>query len=344
MPLDKWTILDIVSGFISVVCFNYTGRLTADMIIDKTQKQTVDSYVAIVVVISWIRYFGYFLVIKSVSKLINTLVKMLKDTISFMFIMISYMLLVSSIFSTLFQEASPERYGSLSSAMRTMFDYALGNYDTQLIDYKNDSHSALMMIHIVISNIFLLNYLIAILSTVYITMRVIGEFLYKANRYYYIEKFQLPRLDDKGLEQYVINPAPINLLTIGLIPFTLNAKGVRYGKYFSRMIFWIENMIMSILFAVYLAILIPIIYFRVFLHLLISTKWYQFLAIGIFWILFGLIILPVYSLMDLVYFYKINCDEGQVDKTEDEKLKKELKARKLIIYNEIYSKMKNIYM
>ena len=47
--------------------------------------------------------------------------------------------------------------------------------------------------------------------------------------------------------------------------------------------------------------------------------------------------------MDLVYFYKINCDEGQVDKSDDEKFKKELKARKLIIYNELYSKMKNIY-
>lgn len=101
---------------------------------------------------------------------------------------------------------------------------------------------------------------------------------------------------------------------------------------------------MSIFFAAYLIILTPIIYFRVFLHLLISTKWYQFLGIGLFWVICGLFILPVYSLMDLVYFYKINCDEGQVDKTEDEKMKKELKARKLIIYNEIYSKMKNIYM
>jgi hypothetical protein len=314
------------------------------MIIDSNQKQTVDFYVALVVVLSWFRYFGYFLVIKSVSKLINTLVKMLKDTVSFMFIMVSYMLLVSSIFSTLFQEAAPERYGSISLAMRTLFDYALGNYDTQVIDYKDDSHSALMMIHIVISNIFLLNYLIAILSTVYVSMKVIGEFLYKANRYYYIEKYQLARLDDKGLEQYVIHPAPVNLLTVALIPFTLNAKGVRYGRYFSRMIFWLENIIMSIFFAAYLIILTPIIYFRVFLHLLISTKWYQFLGIGLFWVICGLFILPVYSLMDLVYFYKINCDEGQVDKTEDEKMKKELKARKLIIYNEIYSKMKNIYM
>jgi hypothetical protein len=57
------------------------------MISTKSQKQNVDFYVAAVVVFSWLRYFAYFLVIKSVSKLLNTLLKMLWDTISFVFLL-----------------------------------------------------------------------------------------------------------------------------------------------------------------------------------------------------------------------------------------------------------------
>jgi hypothetical protein len=214
------------------------------MILDPVQKQTVDFYVAIVVIVSWLRYFAYFLVIRPVSKLLMTLLEMLKDTVSFMFIMLCYLLLVATIFTTLFQGPAPEKYGSMSLCFRTMFDYTLGEYENEEIEYNNDSHSYLMMLHIVISNIFLLNYLIAILSTVYETMRFLGDFLYKANKYSYIEKYQLARLDERGLTEYVINPAPINLLTLFLIPFTIQPRAPMFGLYFGKMMYWLENLIL----------------------------------------------------------------------------------------------------
>lgn len=92
----------------------------------------------------------------------------------------------------MFQGPGPEFYGSMSQSYRTMFDYTLGNYEREEIERNNFSHSMLLMTHVLISNIFLLNYLIAILSTVYASMRIVGEFKYKAYRYMYIEKFQTP--------------------------------------------------------------------------------------------------------------------------------------------------------
>ena len=56
-------------------------------IFNSHRKQTIDYYVAVVVIISWVRFFAYFLVIRSISKLINTLMKMFVDTASFVFIM-----------------------------------------------------------------------------------------------------------------------------------------------------------------------------------------------------------------------------------------------------------------
>ena len=45
------------------------------------------------------------------------------------------------------------------------------------------SNSILTMIHVFLSNIFLLNFLVAILSTVYEVMMDRGEFSFKSNKY-----------------------------------------------------------------------------------------------------------------------------------------------------------------
>jgi hypothetical protein len=47
----------------------------------------------------------------------------------------------------------------------------------------------MLVAHIVISNIFLLNFLVAILSTVYEKMVDEGEFEYKKCKYEFIEKY-----------------------------------------------------------------------------------------------------------------------------------------------------------
>lgn len=139
-----------------------------------------------------------------------------------------------------------------------------------------------------------MNYLIAILATVYSSMRVVGDFKYKANRYSYIEKFQIAYLDTKGYEEYVIHPAPINLLTLALIPFTLQQKGNKFSDIFSKCMFWLENLVMIVIFFCYLVILIPIIYFKMLFHLFKSTRWFNFLWVGSLWMVFGILLLPFY--------------------------------------------------
>jgi hypothetical protein len=48
-----------------------------------------------------------------------------------------------------------------------------------------------MDIHAFLGNVFLLNYLVAILSTVYELMFEGGEFSYKSNKYQFIEKYSV---------------------------------------------------------------------------------------------------------------------------------------------------------
>lgn len=84
------------------------------------------------------------------------------------------------------------------------------------------SFSILMMSHVFVSNIFLMNYLIAILSTVYTLMMDVGEFEYKSDRYQYIEKYSIPMLDQNNYKELVVHPAPMNFFSLFVIPFAVS--------------------------------------------------------------------------------------------------------------------------
>ena len=89
-------------SFFNIVCFNVIGKTKPETILDTAKKQTLDYYVIAVVIVSWLRFFGYFLVIRAISKLLSTLIKMIFDALSFILIVSSYLLLMATIFTTLF--------------------------------------------------------------------------------------------------------------------------------------------------------------------------------------------------------------------------------------------------
>lgn len=96
-----------------------------------------------------------------------------------------------------------------------------------------------MILHLFISSILLLNYLIAILSTVYQVMRDFGDFSFKAGLYSYCERYLIP-FNDPRYGQLVVHPAPICLLSLFLLPYvcwpnTLRKMSVGY----SMTMFWI---------------------------------------------------------------------------------------------------------
>ncbi len=102
MPLDKWSVIDLLCSFFNIVCFNVIGSVKPIQIIDPLQKENLDYYVIAVVIVGWIRFFGYFLMVRNISKLIMTLVRILYETFSFIFIVLSYLTIMSTIFTMLF--------------------------------------------------------------------------------------------------------------------------------------------------------------------------------------------------------------------------------------------------
>lgn len=190
---------------------------------------------------------------------------MILDTVSFVFIVCCYLLLVATIFTTLFQTDMPEQYGQLSLTIRTLFDALIGAYVYSPSENYIMSNSILTMIHVFISNIFLLNYLVAILSTVYEIMKDHGEFSYKSNKYQFIEKYSIAMLDNNGYAELVIHPPPINVFTIFIMPCIIRKSLMKKAaECFSKFIFWVENVIYLMSFLMYEMVLCPYIYFKVF--------------------------------------------------------------------------------
>ena len=182
------------------------------------------------------------------------------------------------------------------------------------------------MVHVFISNVFMLNYLVAILSTVYEIMQDEGEFSYKANKYQFIEKYSVAMLDPNGYSELIIHPPPLNILTMFILPCIIKKSlKKKAADVFSKLIFWTENVFYIASFMAYEVFLCPIIYFKLLVVVVRFSKWKQLLQNFLFFALLGNFILLGYVFKDLFYYIKILCDyqeeEDQFREKEEEDFK-----------------------
>jgi hypothetical protein len=77
----------------------------------------MDYFMIIVLCVSWLRFFAYFLVVRNISKLLLTLLAMVADTVSFLFLICCFILIMASIFTTLYQDTNPAKYGGLGATV-----------------------------------------------------------------------------------------------------------------------------------------------------------------------------------------------------------------------------------
>ncbi len=72
------------------------------MLNDLISKENLNYFMAIDFVVDWMRIFAYFLIVRDISKILLTLYEMLFDTLSFVFLLVCYLIIMGSIFSTLY--------------------------------------------------------------------------------------------------------------------------------------------------------------------------------------------------------------------------------------------------
>ena len=292
IPFDKWSIMDLITAVLNIVAVYAITSITVDDLNNPNIKDFTDYFMILVLAVSWVRFFMYFLVVRSVSQLLLTLVEMVADTLAFIFIVACFILIMASIFTTLYQDVNPNRDGSLSTTVRMLFDAAMAVYDYNNYGGRITSYSILIVFYVFCSNVLLLNYLIAILSTTYDNMKQSGIFKYKKNLYQYCERF-VTAFGNEGYGEMVLHPPPLSYACLVLLPFINDPRRmVSVSKKFSIAMFWVENAVMFTLFFFYEVMLLPFAYVKTLVSIVFSVEAGVLRKIGLvlYWLLAGLVI------------------------------------------------------
>ena len=241
-------------------------------------------------------------------------------------------------------------WGTLPYAVRTLFDAMLGNYLQLTYSRRDLEYKIIFTLFMLVSHIFLLNFLIAILSLTYVEMSERGKFEFLRNRYQYIEKFMTPLKNENGYQELIIQPSPVNMLSFPIL--ILLPKKELFKKasfYYSIMIFWFENVIFIIFFFFKMLFSVPRIYFLTVSRLLQVPKNTVAIKYIFVWIFIGIFCLCYFAMTDTinlihVLLYRKSTDKriDNEDVKNDQEKQVQTKKQQVMILNELIQTMKSI--
>lgn len=344
LPIDKWTALDTISAILYIVSIFVVSNLSPDDFLDSNTKDYIDYFMLLVLVVSWIRFFCFFLVIRDISKLLLTLVAMITDTLSFILIFACFLIIMASVFTTLYQDYNEDKYGNLTTSFRTLFDTSLAVYDYEDMGSRDLSHSILLIFVAFLTNILLLNFVIAILSTTYENMKESGIFRYKSNLFEYCEKYLIAFRSE--YQELVIQPAPLSYFSLPLVLFIpWKRLMVKASLYFSYFMFWMENIILVTAFIIFELALSPVMYLKVFYNIwFVPYSLFIRCVFYILWTLCGPILVVFFLLHDtniMINIMKMHNGRQENSFTYDEPISDITKEH--IIFNQLREVMINLY-
>ena len=89
-------------------------------------------------------------------------------------------------------------------------------------------------------------------------------------------------LDEWGYSELVIHPPPLNFFSMFLIPCVIRKSLMkRASEIFSKLMFWVENIIYLMVFFCYEMVLVPFIYFKNCFNILKVANFYNKILIKI---------------------------------------------------------------
>ena len=186
------------------------------------------------------------------------------------------------------------------------------------------SHSILLIGHVFFSNILLMNYLIAILSTTYENMKQSGIFKYKVNLYQYCERFMIA-FSDRSYGEIVLHPPPLSYLSALMMPFLVSRVAMLYiSKGFSYVMFWLENIFFVLAFLGFEAAIFPIAYIKVWINIIRNSMGILNTILNcIVWLLIGIPMMLFLLFRDMRYLMKIlsfhnGCKDGKTEELDEE--------------------------
>jgi len=171
------------------------------------------------------------------------------------------------------------------------------------------------MIHAVITNVFLINYLVAILSNVYQVMNELGDFKTISYQFNFIAKYELALEVNNGYEELILLPAPLNYAIIPMLIVTPSKVTTKFwAKGFSKFTFWFENCFMFLGFWLYLSVLSPLIIMKTLLVILKEVRGMKKLVYFFGYLFMGPFYMMYVTSIDICLFMTILCSYQNEEK------------------------------
>jgi len=266
-------------------------------------------------------------------------------------------------------------YGSVTLSIRSLFDAMVTNFEYVFFDKYERAHSIFLMIHLVTTHVFMLNYVIAVLTSIYQFMIGQGEYTYLALRYVFYKRYSLlfqnmPSPEDrisvkirklkehldakhgqKYLSQLVIQPPPLNMVGVPFLPFILIKRTRAQAlKILTFTTYWLINATLVFAFLGFtLLILTPVAYLKTVLSFITKLSFRRkrsFLHLLAF-IAIGLLIFGLYTLLDTLNVIKCLSVEDNQQKIESKieklELMKRIQLKEIRLFNEVIYSIKSLH-
>ena len=190
ISFDIWTKIDTVSAICTVVTMRFIVMSSPEELMpDLAWKKKLNYIVTANAVLQYFRCFSFLLVVESLSKMILTFINMIIDTLPFLFLLTAFMLLMTSVAATLFQDVNPAGFGSFLQSFFTLKDSVIAGTTYSGFAEKEKIFSVFAQLTTLFGNVLMLNYLVAILSKTYENMLEYGSFLYKVKKFQYCQRY-----------------------------------------------------------------------------------------------------------------------------------------------------------
>lgn len=250
----------------------------------------------------------------------------------------------------MFKSIDPVAWGDYQITVRSLMDAMIGNYAIYDYHRRDLIYKIMFTIYMLSSNVILLNFLVAILSTTFNKMRARGKFEFTRIKYQYIEKFMVPLTDKNGYQELIIQPVPINVLSFPILFLIPNKRLFKKAAYyFAYSVYWLENIIFIFFFLIKEMLSVPRLYFKTLSRINKSPKILVKIKLMFIWSFIGLFVLAytactdVANLVGVLLFLKdAKSKEVKEDGTDINSDGQAEKRRQAIIVNELIHSMRSI--
>ena len=220
-------------------------------------------YLTILAFLLWIKFLDYLRLTKTFGVLVTIMLTMIKDLLNFFVVLLIVLLAFTSLFNILYRNDS-QQYSSLYFSFQTILSAALGAFTFDTSDNLSYSYgsTAILTVYLFLTNIILLNLLIAILTNSY--EKTIERSTLEHSLVIYSEyKLQRPHKCFSSLVQF---PPPFNVLSMAAFPLLVFCKSEKVNNFVLEHGFRFYNLVLGlILIIVNTLVFVPVAWIRILL-------------------------------------------------------------------------------